>query len=512
MSQTVSHAMPSNWVVEPLGSVVDILDSQRVPVNSDERANRKGDVPYYGATGQVGWIDAHLFDEELILLGEDGAPFLDSAKTKAYLIMGKSWVNNHAHVLRGRPGILNRFLMHQLNQVDFRRFVSGTTRLKLPQAPMRQIPLVIAPEAEQARLVDEIEKQFTRLDAAVAALKRIQANLKRYRASVLKAACEGRLVPTEAELARREGRSYEPASELLKRILAERRARWEADRFAKSGRGGKISEDGEWRTKYEEPGGQSERMFFPNREGWANATVGQVSWQVQYGSSAKTAEDPSGIPVLRMGNITGDGRLVIDDLKYLPAKHPEFPELLLEAGDLLFNRTNSAELVGKSAVYLGTPHPCSFASYLIRVKIIPGCDPRYLAICLDSMIGRTWIKSVVSQQVGQANVNGTKLQTFLFPLPPDAEQKRILGEIDRRLSIIDEQEMQIDADLKRAERLRQAILNRAFEGKLVAQDSGDEPASVLLERIRRERALNSSKPDQGTRAKPRRSRKTELVE
>src|SRR5713101_5967429 len=152
--------MPSSWAVEPLGSIVDILDSQRIPINSDERAKRPGDVPYYGATGQVGWIDDHLFDEELVLLGEDGAPFLDSAKTKAYIIKGKSWVNNHAHVLRGRPGISNRFLMHQLNRVDFRRFVSGTTRLKLPQAPMRQIPLAIAPELEQVRIDDEIEKHF----------------------------------------------------------------------------------------------------------------------------------------------------------------------------------------------------------------------------------------------------------------------------------------------------------------------------------------------------------------
>src|SRR5437762_9259028 len=85
----------------PLGEVVDILDSRRIPVNSDERAKRVGDVPYYGATGQVGWIDDCIFDEELVLLGEDGAPFLDHTKPKAYMIRGKSWVNNHAHVLRG---------------------------------------------------------------------------------------------------------------------------------------------------------------------------------------------------------------------------------------------------------------------------------------------------------------------------------------------------------------------------------------------------------------------------
>ena len=138
-----------------------------------------------------------------MLLGEDGAPFLDSGKLKAYLIQGKSWVNNHAHVLRGKPGLLNSFLLYQLNNVDYRPYVSGTTRLKLPQGPMKQIPLLVPLEDEQRQIVAEIEKQFTRLEAGVAALRRVQANLKRYRAAVLKAACEGSLVPTEAELAKR---------------------------------------------------------------------------------------------------------------------------------------------------------------------------------------------------------------------------------------------------------------------------------------------------------------------
>lgn len=97
-----------------------------------------GNVPYYGATGQVGWIDNHIFDEELVLLGEDGAPFLDRLRPVAYVIRGKSWVNNHAHVLRG-VSCSNGFLLHQLNAVDYRPFVTGTTRLKLPRAPCARL-------------------------------------------------------------------------------------------------------------------------------------------------------------------------------------------------------------------------------------------------------------------------------------------------------------------------------------------------------------------------------------
>ena len=92
--------LPEGWATATLRDLIDVLDNRRVPINSDERSKRLGDVPYFGATGQVGWIDDFLFDEEILLIGEDGAPFFDKSKPIAYIVDGKSWVNNHAHVLR----------------------------------------------------------------------------------------------------------------------------------------------------------------------------------------------------------------------------------------------------------------------------------------------------------------------------------------------------------------------------------------------------------------------------
>jgi type I restriction enzyme, S subunit len=185
-----------------------------------------------------------------------------------------------------------------------------------------------------------------------------------------------------------------------------------------------------------------------------------------------------GIPVLRMGNIL-EGRLCLDKLKYLPETHDEFPELFLEPGDLLFNRTNSPELVGKTAVYKGNPSPCSFASYLIRVCFINGVDSNFINYFINSNFGRKWIKSVVSQQVGQANVNGTKLQALSLPLPPFLEQKEIVTEVENKISIIDDVEKEVDINLARADRLRQSILKKAFSGKLVPHDEIDEPTPGL---------------------------------
>ena len=186
-----------NWENKRLDEVVDILDSRRVPINAKERSTREGNIPYFGATGQVGWIDDYLFDEEIILLGEDGAPFLDSSKQKAYVVRGKSWVNNHAHVLRAKPGVPALYLKYWLDRLDYHPYVNGTTRLKLTQGEMRNIPVAMAPERKRYEIVAEIEKQFSRLDEAVANLKRVKANLKRYKVAVLKAAVEGRLVPTD---------------------------------------------------------------------------------------------------------------------------------------------------------------------------------------------------------------------------------------------------------------------------------------------------------------------------
>lgn len=155
------------WEVRALGDLVEILDAKRIPLSAKARADRPGSVPYYGAAGRVGWVDVPLFDEPLVLLGEDGIQFFDPRKPKSYLIAGPAWVNNHAHVLRTRPAIDRLFLNYYLNYADYRGFVNGTTRLKLTQSAMRRLPIPLPPLDEQRRIVDLLEDHLSRLDAAV---------------------------------------------------------------------------------------------------------------------------------------------------------------------------------------------------------------------------------------------------------------------------------------------------------------------------------------------------------
>lgn len=184
----------------PFEQAVEIWDTLRKPINAKERQKRiegkSADelYPYFGATGQVGYIDGYISDGEYVLLGEDGAPFLQPTATKAYLIRGRAWVNNHAHVLRSKYN--NAFLCYYLNYFNYKGYVSGTTRLKLTQSAMKQIPIPLPSLQEQERIVARIEELFSQLDASISELKTAKERLKVYRQAVLKEAFDSALQDT----------------------------------------------------------------------------------------------------------------------------------------------------------------------------------------------------------------------------------------------------------------------------------------------------------------------------
>jgi type I restriction enzyme S subunit len=478
--------LPAGWVWSSLEDCVEILDSQRIPINATERAQRierksKDErYPYYGATGQVGWIDDFIFDEELLLLGEDGAPFLESTKDKAYIIRGKSWVNNHAHVLRAISGLTtNHYLMHYLNYADYHDFVTGTTRLKLNQSRMRKIPIPLAPFSEQERMVAKIEKLFSQLDAGIVELDRIQANLARYKASVLKAACEGRLVPTEAELARAERRNYETGEELLRRILDERKKRWEEEQRAKGKDPSKMN--------YREPEAPNTEGLPELPEGWVWATVEQLGAVNEqpvltgpFGSNLGSNDFvESGVPVLTIGSLSEQG-LDLRKAKYISeSKASELNRYRVREGDLLFSRMAT---VGRAGLVTPQYEGTIINYHLMRLRLSKhAIEPTYFISYVRGSDTVTDYVGEVNHGATRDGINTKQLLSMPVALPPIAEQFRIIEEVEQKLSVVQKMEAVTDANLKRAERLRQAILKRAFEGKLVTQDAEDEPASRLLE-------------------------------
>lgn len=416
------------WPTVPLGEIADVQLGKML----DKAKRREGNPLPYLRNVNVRWgtvdtndlLEMPFRDAELerysvrdgdVLVCEGGEP----GRAAVWRGSGQVKFQKALHRVRFKRAFDPRLLVYYLESLAkagrLERRFTGSTIKHFTREAIVQLPIPVPSLEEQQSLVAEIEKHLTRLDAAVAALRRVQSHLKRYRAAVLQTAFDGRLAASDPPVEESTGRA--------------------------------------------------------TLRPWETATIDAVTDLVQYGTSAKTNNDPTGVPVIRMGNIQ-DGRLVLDDLKYLPTVHHEFPDLLLKPGDVLFNRTNSAELVGKTAVYRGVPERCSFASYLIRLRPTSRCHPDYLSAYINSPAGRRWVSRVVSQQVGQANVNGSKLRALEIPLAPLAEQHRIVAEVERRFSVVQQLEATIAASLQRGARLRQSILDRAFRGELVPDAVG----------------------------------------
>ena len=393
----------------------------------------------------------------------------------------KSCIGRGLAALRPRSNISPKFVLYSLrsSEQELRTNSTGTTFDAIRGDDLRSHPVPLPPLAEQRRIVAEIETQFTRLDASVAALRRAQANLKRYRASVLKDACEGRLVPSEAELARSEGRWYEPADVLLERIMAERRARWESQEKR--------------RGKYKEPSAPDTSDLPELPEGWVWTTLEPLLSLDRsgiktgpFGSLLKKHEHrDSGVPVFGIENIREMEFVPGNKIYVTPAKAKELSQFDVKEKDILISRSGT---VGEACVVPEGEGDARFSTNIMRLSLLSGyAHPRYFCLLFN---GSPEVLEQVSELCGGSTrsfLNGNILRSLVFPLPPLAEQRRIVAEVERRLSVVQQAEATVEASLARAERLRQSILKQAFSGKLVPQDPDDEPASVLLERIKAER-------------------------
>lgn len=401
-----------DWQIKKLGEVVDVFDNLRKPINSTERLKRisgkntKDLFPYYGATGQVGWIDSYLIEGEFILVGEDGAPFLDNYKSKAYKIFGKTWVNNHAHILKEKENLtLNNFILYYLNSIDYRQYVNGTTRLKLTKGSLLDIPFPLPPLETQHAIVSKIEELFSELDKGIAELKTAQQQLKTYRQSVLKSAFEGKLTNENVK-------------------------------------DGELPDGWEWKTFND-----------------VCLRIGDIDHKMpkktEYGK----------FPYLSTKDITNDFKLSFDNVKLIS----EEDYLMLsrkikpEKGDIIFPRYGT---IGKNVlVDTDKEFLISYSCAIIKPNTNLINEKYIYLFSLSPKVTDEIRKYVV--ETTQANIGIGSIKSFVFPLAPLKEQHRIVQEIESRLSVADKMEQSIQESLQKAEALRQSILKKAFCGELV---------------------------------------------
>lgn len=388
------------------------------------------------------------------------------------------------------PRFLHYYMLTRLFVSEVSKAAGSRTILpKTNQKQMAGLPVPVAPLPEQHRIVEAIDSYLTRLDDAVASLDRVQAKLRAYRASVLKTAVEGRLVPTEASLARAEKRDYEPGNALLTRILEERRRCWEDAELAKLNAAGKKPKDDKWKAKYEDPVAPDTARLPELPEGWCWVSVNQLG-QVSGGltQNANRERRTTKLPFLRVANVYANA-LLLDEIKTIGVEPGEIERARLRTGDLLVVEGNgSADQIGRVALWDGSIAPMLHQNHLIKVRCEPRQLSRWVLAWLLSPAGRAAIELVASSTSGLHTLSISKVGRLIVPLPPLGEQTRSLDDLDAKLSVVNAAVDSVLRDLRRCSRLRQAVLRWAFDGKLVDQDATDEPAEKFLARIRAERA------------------------
>jgi type I restriction enzyme S subunit len=397
------------------------------------------------------------------------------------------------HILRPTDAVLAEYIYYFIRQESFREaaaaeMTGSVGQKRVPASFLEGTEIPIPPLAEQMRIVAKVETLLARVNAARQRLAKAPAILKRFRQSVLAAACSGRLTADWRE----EQDELEPAELLIDRIL-------------------KLAGKNQMRNDRNGQGGLEELP-----KGWAWAPFGDLIQELRNGIGTKPNPDPPGHPILRISAVR-PGKVILDDIRF----HPDADDLValyrLRDGDLLFTRYNgSLDLLGVCGMVRGLKNrTLVYPDKLMRVRIgHSNLLPPYVEIFFGSPLARDRIEAKSKSSAGQQGVSGADIKGQPIAVPPLTEQQEIVRRVEALFKLADAIEKRVAAATARGDKLTQAILAKAFRGELVPTEAelarregrDYEPASALLERIRAERA---DKPEESKR-KPKPQRKRPL--
>ena len=457
--------VPDHWQIAPLGQICDISYGDGL---SKDEFTEEG-YPVFGANGIIGRYSDYMFESEKVLISCRGA-----YSGKINLSPPECFVTNNSLILEPKEDtVTKKYLLYALQSVDKSRIRSGSAQAQVTISSAEDLEVPIAPLPEQRRIVAKIEELFSNLDAGMADLQAAGQQLERYRLSVLQAAVEGRLTADW-----RRTHDPESADQLLERILEERRKQWEEDYRAKYEAKGKEPPSG-WKSRYTAPDDQDTDDLPDLPDGWIWTNIENVC--IVYGGVTKNARkggDLVEMPYLRVANVYAN-ELRLDEIKQIKVKRNRLYRYFLEEGDLLVVEGNgSKSQIGRVARWDGSIDPCVHQNHLFKVRPMLQQMGHYLLWWMLSPNGRSYITKVASSTSGLYTLSMTKIRSLPVPLPPLAEQKQIVDEVERLLSVADDAAATTAREQTRAERLRQSILKQAFSGTLVPHDEDAEPPAL----------------------------------
>ncbi|XXX76538.1 restriction endonuclease subunit S [Sorangium sp. So ce134] len=394
-----------------------------------------------------------------------------------------------------KQGLDREYLFRFLNSDIFVAHIGGqATGTQLPHISGTDIetaPFPLPPFVEQRRIVAKLDTLATRSRRAKEALDAIPALLDRFRQAVLEAAFRGDLTADWRE----QNPDVEPAAELLKRIRAERRRRWEEAELSKMRAKGRAPGDDRWKERYEEPAPVDTIELPELPEGWAWASLDEVTsivGGITKGQKRRSNEVVRLVPYLRVANVQR-GYLDLNEVKEIEATEREILELRLKPGDILLNEGGDRDKLGRGWIWSGEIRDCIHQNHVFRARpFVTELQPKYISHYANTF-GQAFFVDAGKQTTNLASVSLSRVRRFPIALPPAREQIEIVRKLDGYMACLLKIDISKNESINRLNDLDRAILAKAFRGKLVSQDPDDEPASATLERLRAE-TIQGGKP------------------
>ena len=394
--------VPEGWCITDIGELLINRDGERKPVSLAIRSKQKNKVyDYYGAAGVIDKVDNYLFDECLLLIGEDGANLLSRNKNNAFLADGKYWVNNHAHVLDTIDKFILSYVAIVINSMKLDDYITGSAQPKLSQDNLNKIPIFLPPLNEQKRIMTELERWFALIDQIDQGKVDLQETIKQTKSKILDLAIHGKLVPQDP--------IDEPAIELLKRINPD---------FTPCDNG-----------HYEN---------LPS--GWTSITIKDVCENIN-GLWKGKKEPFVNVGVIRNANFTKDFKLDYSNIEYINVEERAFSQRHLLKGDLIVEKSGGSDNnpVGRAILYEGENRFFSFSNFtmVLRVKDKNVVSSKFLYYYILSKYQKGVMRSMQTQTTGLHNLILDKYLAMPLYLPPYSEQKRIINRIEGIFNTLD---------------------------------------------------------------------------
>lgn len=456
--------MPKGWEINLLKRLCSIKTGDK-DVN---QGNENGIYPFFTCAQEISNSDTFSFEGEAILIAGNG-----NFNVKFY--SGKFEAYQRTYVLQSFKNVNGKYLFYFIKNKlnDITKGNRGSTIKYIRLGDIADYPIIYPTnKATQQAIVNKIESLFAEIDAGIGHLKTAEQQLKQYRQALLKNAFNGELTK---QWRTEHAESLPTATELLEHIQmareqhhAQQLADWQSavKNWEENGKLGKKPSKPKALQKLEPIAKLNEIELTELPDTWFWERLGLITLGVEYGTSAKSQAEGK-VPVVRMGNMQ-NGKIDWTDLVY-SNNDEEIKQYLLKKGDVLFNRTNSPELVGKTSI-IETDEKAIFAGYLIRINHLTDIvDGRYLTYFLNSIIAKNYGNFVKTDGVNQSNINGQKLINYPFVFCSLAEQIQIVAILESKLTACDYLATELATQLKQAELLKQAVLKAAFSGSLLEQ-------------------------------------------